>query len=154
MKLSTLGWHFLELDGSHIRKWSTGMPECFVREYINAMLFTDIPEHLVGEEISWSQRLTKASLAVIERECRLFCAAAGALIGDNPQRAAHDFWLTRNGHGMGFWDGDRTDDASLPCFDDAGEQLTSLAEEFGEVSVQFYRGWVYHHDVCCLTKLQ
>ena len=34
------------------------------------------------------------------------------------QRAGHDFWLTRNGHGVGFWDrglkalGDRLTDAS------------------------------------------
>lgn len=25
---------------------------------------------------------------------------------DETERAGHDFWLTRNGHGAGFWDGD------------------------------------------------
>lgn len=35
-----------------------------------------------------------------------------------PDRAGHDFWLTRNGHGAGFWDrgmgklGDRLADAA------------------------------------------
>ena len=24
--------------------------------------------------------------------------------GESPERAGHDFWLTRNGHGAGFWD--------------------------------------------------
>lgn len=33
----------------------------------------------------------------------------------------HDFWLTRNGHGAGFWDGD---------YDD-GDRLTELSKEFG-----------------------
>jgi hypothetical protein len=28
------------------------------------------------------------------------------MIDANPDRAGHDFWLTRNGHGCGFWDGD------------------------------------------------
>ncbi len=36
----------------------------------------------------------------------------------------HDFWLTRNGHGVGFWDRDGIDD-------EVGKKLTSLAEEFG-----------------------
>lgn len=164
MKLSTLGWHFLELDGSHIRRWSDGMPECFVREYITTMLFTELPDDHPDRKSGWfggthadrkwSKRVTKAAREIIERECRLFCAAAGALIGDNPKCAASDFWLTRNGHGSGFWDGKRTDDASIPDeFDDAGDQLTSLAKQFGEVTVQFYRGWVYHHDACCLTQL-
>src|SRR5208337_2249077 len=27
-------------------------------------------------------------------------------------QAGHDFWLTRNGHGAGFWDGDWTEPAA------------------------------------------
>ena len=38
--------------------------------------------------------------------------------------AGHDFWLTRNRHGAGFWDGD------LP--EDIGEPLTKAAHAFGE----------------------
>ncbi len=33
----------------------------------------------------------------------------------------HDFWLTRNGHGAGFWDGDYLE----------GDKLTALAESYG-----------------------
>lgn len=40
---------------------------------------------------------------------------------------AHDFWLTRNGHGAGFWDGDYADDT-----DDVGDELSAIAEKFGE----------------------
>jgi hypothetical protein len=36
----------------------------------------------------------------------------------------HDFWLTRNGHGAGFWDGDWPKEA--------GDRLTKACEEFGE----------------------
>jgi len=39
---------------------------------------------------------------------------------------AHDFWLTRNHHGAGFWDGD---------FDQYGDILTKLARTFSEVSL-------------------
>jgi len=36
----------------------------------------------------------------------------------------HDFWLTRNHHGAGFWDGDYPEAI--------GKQLTDLAHSFGE----------------------
>jgi hypothetical protein len=37
---------------------------------------------------------------------------------------AHDFWLTRNHHGAGFWDRDYPDDI--------GDKLTDLAHMYGE----------------------
>jgi len=39
-------------------------------------------------------------------------------------RIPHDFWLTRNRHGAGFWDGDYPKEV--------GEALTKLAHSFGE----------------------
>ncbi len=41
--------------------------------------------------------------------------------------AGHDFWLTRAGHGVGFWDGDWPDGI--------GEALDKLAESFGEYNL-------------------
>jgi hypothetical protein len=41
--------------------------------------------------------------------------------------AGHDFQLTRNGHGAGFWDGGWKH----------GDELTALAKTFGTCSVQF-----------------
>ena len=38
---------------------------------------------------------------------------------------AHDFWLTRNGHGAGFWDGDY----------EHGDALTAIAERFKEIDL-------------------
>ena len=38
-------------------------------------------------------------------------------------QAGHDFWLTRNGHGCGFWDGDWTEPAATT--------LTEAAHKFG-----------------------
>ena len=38
----------------------------------------------------------------------------------------HDFWLTRNGHGAGFWD---------RGLGDLGEKLTDIAESFGECHI-------------------
>ena len=44
-------------------------------------------------------------------------------IGDRITDAAHDFWLTRNGHGAGFWDTSRWDK-------EAGKRLTKSAEKY------------------------
>lgn len=39
--------------------------------------------------------------------------------------AGHDFWLTRNGHGAGFWDGDW----------ETGDELTAACKRFTEVDL-------------------
>lgn len=39
---------------------------------------------------------------------------------------AHNFWLTRNGHGAGFWDGDYKN----------GNKLTKAAEEYGQLELE------------------
>jgi hypothetical protein len=41
--------------------------------------------------------------------------------------AGCDFWLTRNGHGAGFWDGGWEEEA--------GKRLTAASEEFGEFNL-------------------
>ncbi len=41
------------------------------------------------------------------------------------QMAGYDFWLTRNGHGAGFWDGDWEEEA--------GQYMTETSEKMGEV---------------------
>lgn len=46
---------------------------------------------------------------------------------DNIELAGHDFWLTRNHHGSGFWDGN--------WVKEIGETLTQASHEFGEVDL-------------------
>jgi hypothetical protein len=43
------------------------------------------------------------------------------------EMGGHDFLLTRNGHGCGFWDGDWPEEA--------GERLTAAAEKCGEFNL-------------------
>lgn len=50
------------------------------------------------------------------------------------ERAGHDFWLTRNRHGAGFWDRGLTN----------GEELTKLAQSFGETDLYVYRKKIHH----------
>lgn len=45
------------------------------------------------------------------------------LAGIDAEQAGHDFWLTRNGHGAGFWDRD---------LGEVGDRLTEACKKFGE----------------------
>ena len=54
-----------------------------------------------------------------------FRKQAGDLLNDiDEDQWAHDFWLTRNGHGAGFWG--RGHPQGI------GERLTELCKTFGE----------------------
>ena len=57
-------------------------------------------------------------------DCAEFRRANAADLEDGtPDAGGHDFWLTRNGHGCGFWDGDWPEAS--------GERLTAAAKRFG-----------------------
>jgi hypothetical protein len=70
-----------------------------------------------------SESIEKAS-----RDWAAFKTKAGSMLdGLDMTQVAHDFWLTRNGHGAGFWDGDYEGDL--------GDKLTDISKEFGEQDV-------------------
>jgi hypothetical protein len=46
--------------------------------------------------------------------------------------AGHDFWLTRNGNGAGFWDGDWPEPSAI--------KLTKLSKDFGSFSLYVENG--------------
>lgn len=68
------------------------------------------------------------TLKQADKDCEEFEAKAGALLDSlDMAQVGHDFWLTRNRHGAGFWDGDYEKEI--------GEKLTELSHEFGEVDL-------------------
>jgi len=69
-------------------------------------------------------------------DCALFYAAHHAVIGDRSDEAGIDFWLTRNGHGAGFFDGD---------WGEAGDALTDAANSFGESELYVGDDEKIHH---------
>jgi len=78
---------------------------------------------------------TEPSQEMIERfkaDCDKFRADNAALLEQASEhqsttRQAHDFWLTRNGHGAGFWDGDYPKEL--------GNKLTEAAHSFGSCDI-------------------
>lgn len=79
--------------------------------------------------------ITPESIASMKEECRRFYDAnASLIVEDNyighkectvEEMAGHDFWLTRNGHGCGFWE-------TYDWASEAGTKLDESAKQFGE----------------------
>ncbi len=71
--------------------------------------------------------LTLGCRNAMRADCAAFVHATGPdLAGLDPGQCGHDFWLTRNGHGAGFWD------RGLGAL---GERLTKAAKAFGSVDL-------------------
>jgi hypothetical protein len=76
------------------------------------------------------------TLAKMKADCDKFQADNAELITDEncltrldcDEQAGHDFWLTRNGHGCGFWE--KSDWEA-----EAGKKLTASAKSFGECNL-------------------
>jgi hypothetical protein len=68
--------------------------------------------------------LVPECLEAMRNDCASFVAASNVDASDNwtAEEAGRDFWLTRNGHGTGFWD--RGHGAE-------GRSLTQHAKSFG-----------------------
>ena len=122
----------------------------FTRAYLEALFWAETDnsdENTGGDPIEDNYEfddLDPDSLAQAIDDCRRFQEenAADMALYDHPQwtpaeLGGHDFWLTRNGHGAGFWD--RND--CLP--EDAGQRLTDAAEKYGERCVGVDNGIVY-----------
>ncbi len=97
--------------------------ETMVRSYLESALWTgtDNMGALLDRRFSLCDFSPRAVLQA-SADCEAFaanCASAGDLLaGMDPEEAGYDFWLTRNGHGAGFWDrglGERGDRLSDVC---------------------------------------
>jgi hypothetical protein len=77
--------------------------------------------------------LPEATIKQMAADCSKFQTEHAALLktayeveGYNEGHAGHDFWLTRNGHGAGFWDRN---------LGHVGDRLTEAAKKAGEVNL-------------------
>lgn len=105
--------------------------EEFLSAYIEAIYFTETGD--TGQPSALAE-LTPYFKAVAWSECRNFWRAYGALICEaqvTPDQAGHDLWLTRNGHGVGFWDRPEI------YGEDLAQELTRAAQAVGSRDAEF-----------------
>lgn len=100
----------------------------FTREYIGTALWAETGDD--GEPLDATydaDDLAPMAIFRAETDCARFRELVGAdAIAGREDQAAHDFWLTRNGHGAGFWDGDWSEPHATA--------LTEAAHAMGELS--------------------
>lgn len=102
----------------------------------------DSPPHNCNLDKTYSiHDLSPALAADMRRELDEFMAANDADIsvfcerlGFDDEQVAHDFWLTREGHGAGFWDRYSGSDAELSA---AIRRLSESARAYGNYSDSF-----------------
>lgn len=112
-------------------EWFKAQDE-FTQGYVEAMFFADTPE-----DESWSvDMLSDDARKRIVDDCKQFQETRAADLSEayervisypespyEPIQAGRDFWFTRQGHGVGFWD---------RGLHDIGETLSEHARRVGE----------------------
>lgn len=137
--------------GTKVSKMSfdaTRRLECFVSAYIDCALWSTPNERYRRADSddadpdddaefldNSAYELSDAAREKMTADCRNFMADHGGLLTAaeaaadahgftyDVEQAGHDFWLTRNGHGCGFWDRD---------LGPVGDQLSAAAKSCGE----------------------
>ena len=100
----------------------------FTEAYVNAALWSSTDDEGTPLDSQYGlDDISSETLATMVKDCKDFQRKYGHLFEGNESQAGHDFWLTRNGHGAGFWDrpevyGQRRADA-----------LSDAAQKYGEV---------------------
>lgn len=124
----------VEADGTTVRSCEL---DDFTRAYLECALWSsvDISEDGSDECLDATCGLDDCSLETLQGaidDCRSFQESEAddlAESGLSDEQAGHDFWLTRNGHGAGFWD------RGLGA---VGDRLSKACKPYG--SVDLYKG--------------
>jgi len=101
----------------------------FTKAYIKCALWSsndDSDEETGGEPLDENYTVDdfdEESLRSIMVDCKKFQHVWGKFIRhESRAKAGHDFWLTRNHHGAGFWDGE---------WPETGDILSRASDSFG-----------------------
>jgi hypothetical protein len=92
-----------------------------IHHYLHCALWTEELDSFQLEDIH-AKSVTQA-LA----DCNKFVEKAGSLLDNlTEEQIGHDFWLSRNGHGAGYWD---------RGLGEVGDKLTAICKEFKGMDV-------------------
>lgn len=108
----------------------------FTQAYIECALWSSTDDNDAPlDENYFPTDLSEQALARIKEDCTAFQRDNAELLGQayqlynhssewsHEEQAGHDFWLTRNRHGAGFWD---------RGLGEIGRKLTDAAHAYGE----------------------
>lgn len=106
--------------------------EQFIQGYWMCALWSSVDTHpKTGKDVELDlfgfDEIDPATYTDMVKDCNAFMDQNSAdLAGIEASQAGHDFWLTRCGHGAGFWDRD---------LGEVGDRLTASCKQFGNVDL-------------------
>jgi hypothetical protein len=160
--------------------WDDTLSE-FAAGYLEAAFFTNMDsghdDEFKANELG-TGRVCKSARARIIADCAAFETAAADLLAlayacddYEPEQAGRDFWFTRQGHGVGYWDREQLNRDDTGEFDrlsnlmavsrddpaawgaackarselppSLGDKLTEQAKAAGETHFDIYGGWIH-----------
>lgn len=97
----------------------------FIDHYIVAMLWAELDDNQDPLDANYDRDdIAPEAMEQIIEDCKLFVNSNAHLLKDiSPEQAGHDFWLTRNGHGAGFW---------ARGLGHIGDELTAYCTAYGD----------------------
>lgn len=104
----------------------------FLRQYLVTALWSETDYDNDDEPFDKNHTITDFADEALEKatkDCNSFMEKNEEYLlnaGDDEQNG-HDFWLTRNGHGAGFWDRGYSKEVS--------DHLTAACEKYGEIHI-------------------
>jgi len=102
--------------------------DSFTLAYLECALWSsmDFSDESGGQPLDQNysfEDIAPEALQTMANDCKAFQEAnAELLTGLESGQSGHDFWLTRNGHGAGFWD---------RGLGEVGDKLTQACKAFG-----------------------
>jgi len=100
--------------------------DTFIASYVETALWSSTDDEGTPLDENYGpQDIAPATLREMAKDCVSFLEHHGELVAESglsPKRAGHDFWLTRNRHGEGFWD---------EGLGRVGDELTDAAHAYG-----------------------
>jgi len=104
----------------------------FIKGYITCALWAETDEEEPLDTRYVIEDIAPVAMVSIAEDCLDFQQSNADLLqeyvacGRSMAQAGHDFWLTRNGHGAGFWD---------RGFGEVGDKLTAAAKVYGSCDI-------------------
>ncbi len=122
-----------QIEGLEITVGEVELDE-FTQGYLECALWSTLDDEGDAlDSVYGVEDIAPVTLQEAVRECKDFQEAQAELLQKaytqgryTAETAGHDFWLTRNGHGAGFWD---------RGLGDIGDKLTEASKPYGEVDL-------------------
>jgi hypothetical protein len=116
------------------KKFDEPVSGAFLDGYLEAALWssTDESDESGGEPLDKNYSISDVSDDLMRQaiaDCNSFVTKNEKLldqVGHDDSQHGHDFWLTRNGHGAGFWDRN---------YGKPGDDLSEAAKSFGNFNL-------------------